>query len=269
MRTVPLHVAALVLYLLASVFYGAYLSLRTQRAIRIGRVSALFAVTVHTFAIGAFCLSTGQSPLDTQFGTLSATAWFTALIFLSAETLIRVPSLGALGGPICSLLLFGGLLHSPSVVRVTPELRNTIIRIHVPLAIISAAVFAVAGCCAVFYLWQYSVLKRPDRRGRFRSLPPLRTIDGFAMKLVGVGLPMLSLALALGIVRAIAGGLPGNWVTDPHTVLSFAAWALYTAFLVGRVGFGWRVSRSHYLLVVAFALVVALFFVPATTHHFS
>jgi len=268
--SVALHLVALALYLAAAVVYGANLSLKHHGHARRGRVLLALAVAVHTAAIGAVCVLTHRSPIATAFGSLSTTAWAIGIACLVVEASGRVPVMGALAAPLCCLLVFGGLLRPGPDLRMSRELQNSVVSVHVLLVLVSFAVFVLAGCCAAFYLWQYRLLRRrPHPHGLFRLLPPLDTLDTLAFRLVAFGLPLLSLGLVLGIARAASGGLEGAWKQDLHTLVSYALWILYAGYLAGRNTAGLRGTRGCYVLIAGVVVSLALFVLPTVTHRFS
>jgi ABC-type uncharacterized transport system permease subunit len=191
------------------------------------------------------------------------------LIYLPVEFLAKLPALGALAAPVATILLFAGVLRSRMSFATTPEIRSRIISIHVLIILFSFALFALAACCAIFYVWQYGILKHPDRRALFKRLPPLETVDSMAYHLVSFALPLLTLGLILGIVRAMHGGLKGNWIADPHTIMSMAVWFVYCGYLGARLAGGWRGTRLNYLLIAGLVVTLALYFVPSSTHRFT
>ena len=268
MSSLSIHGLALLAYVAASVLYGAGLALRSSDYTSRARIALILGAAVHTFGIGAFCVQTHQSPFTSAFATLSVASWVTVLIYVPIEARAKAPALGAVAAPLASLLLFRGILRSNALSPEAPEIRSAIISSHVFIVFISFALFAIAACCAVFYLWQYSALKHPDRRGLFRRLPPLETVDSLAFHLVAFALPLLTLGLALGIIRAANTGSP-QWWLDPHTLLSLLAWAVYTGYLAARVVAGWRGTRLNYLLLAGLVVTLAIFFVPSVTHRFS
>ncbi len=269
MSSLAIHALALVAYLGAAVLYGANLALRGNRHALIARGLFLAAIVLHTVGIGAFCVQTRESPFASSFGTLSVAGWIIALLYVPMEFLARVPAVGALAAPITCLLLFAGLLRSHRGLSLSPDIKSQVISVHVLMVLVSFGLFALAACCAVFYLWQYGALKHPDRRGLFRRLPPLETVDSAAYHLVAFALPLLTLGLALGIERAAHGALKGNWLTDPHTLVSFVTWMVYCAYILARTVAGWRGTRLNYLLIAGLAVTLALFFIPTTTHKFT
>lgn len=275
MMPAALHIAALLAYVIASVLYGANIALKNPYYVQRGRIAFALGVGLHTAAIGAFCLAVRQSPFANAYGMLSVAAWAVALVGLPVEALGRIPALGALAAPVSATLLFGALARVRSAaasVEVPSDIRSRVISLHVLLVLFSFALFALAACCAVFYVWQYALLKRPDSRQHalFRRLPPLETADSLAFHLVALALPLLTLGLILGIVRAMGSvSTSSAWYADVYTIMSFVAWAVYGLYLVTRLAAGWRGTRLNYLLIAGFVLTLALYFLPSTTHRFS
>lgn len=269
MSPIVLHGAALIAYVVAAVCYGANFALRTRTYIAWARSFFILGILIHTSAIGSFCITTHQGPFESSFGTLSVMAWAVALAYVPLEFLSRAPAIGALAAPVASLLLFAAVLNARAERYASPVVRSRIINFHILIVIVSFALFALAACCAVFYIWQYGALKHPDKRALFRKLPPLETVDSFAYHLVAFALPLLTLGLLLGIVRAASGGLKGNWLLDPHTIISIAMWLVYSGYLVARVAAGWRGTRLNYLLIAGLVVALAIFFVPSTAHRFT
>lgn len=266
---IPLHIGALCLYLLSAVLYGANLSTRVRSHLFLARMFYSAGLVLHTAAIGSFCLAAHLSPFTGGFGSLSVFAWAAALLFLPIEVKFNLPALGALAAPAGSLLLFFAMLRSRVAIRMNPHIHERIISLHVMLALFAFALFLIAAVCAAGWLWQYRLLKHPDKRGLFRKLPPLETLDGLAFKLVAFAMPLLTLALALGIVRAAEGALRPGWMTDMHTLVSMIAWIIYGIYMAARRLAGWRGSRLQYLLITGLAVSLLLLFVPGVSHRFG
>lgn len=266
MSPLLLHGIALLFYAAAAVNFSANLLLRKAEMERLPRLLLVIGVLAHTTAIGAFCVTVRQSPFASAFGTLSIAAWAIALLSLPLEFWKPAPSLGTLAMPVCCLMLFMGLLRAQPLPTNSPELRSSIISLHVLLILFSFALFALAACCAVFYVWQYRLLKRPHRGGLFRRLPSLEALDSLAYHLVAFALPMLTIGIVLGIARA--SGLPVHWLSDAKTIVSFMAWLVYGIYLLARTAAGWRGARLQYLLIVGLLVTVALYFIPSATHRF-
>src|SRR2546423_1775581 len=175
MLTIVAHAVALVVYAAAAAIYGANLALRASRYVVFGRALFLSAMAIHFGAIGFLCVQTHQSPFASTFGTLSIAAWAVAILYVPVELIVKVPALGALAAPIDCLLLFAAILRgsTASASQIEPQIvRSQIVNLHVMMVLVSFALFALAACCAAFYVWQYGALKHPDKRAVFRRLPP-------------------------------------------------------------------------------------------------
>lgn len=263
------HVIALLCYVAAGVMYGATLTLRQPKHAPPARVLFMVGVAAHTVAIGAFCTEFKVSPFASGYGTLSVASWVAALAYLPIELRKRAYALGAMAAPVCGLLLFAGLTRARTTASALPALKSGLTSLHVLLILLSFALFALAACCAAVYVWQYGLLKHPDRRGLFRRLPPLETLDSLAYHLVAFALPMLTLGLALGFVNVAALPRQSNPLLDPHTLMSFAAWLVYSVYLGARLLAGWRGTRLNYMLIVGLVVTLMIYFVPSTTHRFT
>jgi len=268
MTSAIVHLMALMFYIVSSIFYGSHLSLRAPWPLRHARFFFVLGFLFHTAAIGALCMQVQRSPFSSAFGTLSVAAWAIALFYLPAEFFWRLPSLGALAVPLSSVILFSALLRSHASIASDPTLQHSSTNIHVILILLSFALFSLAACCAIFYVWQYRLLKRHKPSGLFRRLPPLETVDSIALQLVAFALPLLTIGIALGAVVAVEGSLRRNWMVDPHTIASVVAWLVYGIYLGLRTVGGWRGTRPNYLLIAGLVVTIAIFFIPSSTHRF-
>ncbi|MEP6757319.1 MAG: cytochrome c biogenesis protein CcsA [Chthonomonadales bacterium] len=269
MNTIVLHIISLAFYIIASCCFIAELYLRKERLQRIGTGVAVAGAGIHTLAIGWWCATVHQTPFAANSGTLSVAAWILAISFLPVRRLTKIELLGAFAMPMCSLLTLFSLLRMSTSVSTLPYLRTSLTSLHVILILGSFALLLFAGCCALFYIWQYGQLKSPSQEGRRWQLPPLETVDHAAFGLVAVAHPILTVGLILGFVSSSSGIVVARPISDPHVILSLAAWALCSAYLVLRLAVGWRGSRINWILIGATVLSILLYFLPSTTHRFS
>jgi ABC-type transport system involved in cytochrome c biogenesis permease subunit len=285
MNSTWLTALAFAIYLAAAVCYGAFLFLRAPSAptalpdanvpmsvARFGRPLLLAALAIHFLAIGAHCMATRRSPFASEFGTLSVAAWIIALVFAAFDLRVRLPAVGAVALLLASLLLSWGLAHARGPVAPTPALKGHLVTLHVLAILASFALFVLAFGCAMLYLVQNRLLKERNIKGLFRRLPPLETLDSVAYHAVAVALPLLTVGLALGILRAIEGGVSGSpqrsWLLDAHTLASIGTWFLYVVYLAARLLTGWRGVRLQYILIAGLFVALALYFVPSSMHQF-
>lgn len=259
---------AFLLYVAAGIAYGSSLTAQTDRVTRLPRTLMSVGALVHLLGIGLLCSNRGTPLFSTAVGMLSVASFGVVLLYLLAEWKTRLAALGTAAAPIAAILLFAGILRSNTRGPMEAGVRSGIISTHVLMILFSFALFALSACCALFYLWQYRHLKRPDATGWFRRLPPLQSVDRLGFLLVGLAMPLLTMGLALGIVRAATSPTGGNWLSDPHTLMSLTAWLVYSAYLGLRLIAGWHGQRLQYLLLIGLGLTLALYFLPSSTHRF-
>ena len=271
--SVLLTLISLVLYLFAAGFYGTRLLLpdAQEKSLSVPRWLVRVGIVVQFFAIGAYCITVKRSPFAGMFGTLSFAGWSIAIAFAVFELRLRVGVAGAIALLCASMFLFRALLFSGEVASTDTVLRNPLITIHVAAILISFGLFVVAFAASLLYLCQDRELKRKRVRPAFRRLPSLQTLDKTAWSAVAVALPLMTIGLALGMVRVFGTGLahtPAQWFLDPHTIMSFLAWGVYIFYIGARLGAGWYGNRLQYILIIGMALVLSLTFAPSLPHKF-
>jgi len=120
--------------------------------------------------------------------------------------------------------------------------------LHVGMLTAAFAGFTLAAGLAALYLWQEHRLKgrAPDIL-RMR-LPPLASLEFLAWRTILVSLPLLTLGLAIGVIRQRRDG--GTF--DQREILTLLAWIVYGGFLAARP----TGRRAACLALGGFALVV-------------
>ena len=132
-------------------------------------------------------------------------------------------------------------------------------RVHITLATVGVAIFALASALSVIYLVEDRTLKKK----RFDTLSfrdkgaPLEALDQNVHRLVWLGFPVFTAALVLGLIW---GTRRGAGFDRPEYPLAFITWAAFAALLITRTAYGWRGRRSARLTLVGFgaALLVLL-----------
>jgi ABC-type uncharacterized transport system permease subunit len=275
---------ALAFYLLATVCYTAGIFLRaaaspaifpistTHSITHFGRPLVLAGIALQFAAIGVWCVTTHRTPFASNFGTLSLTAWAMAMAFLILDWRINLPAVGVVTLPAACVALFLGILKSRAPLVESPLLTGQLVSMHVLAVLFSFGLLTVAAICSALYMVQNRQLRRHHVRGMLRRLPPLETLDRTAYQAVAFALPLLTLGILLGFTRVFGDGLahsPVEWLRDPHVLTSLAAWLLYVFYLGSRLAAGWRGVRVQYILLVGFVVLLAIYFVPTTTHRFE
>jgi ABC-type uncharacterized transport system permease subunit len=132
----------------------------------------------------------------------------------------------------------------------TDERYSTLfLALHVGLLLAGFAGLALAAALAGLYLWQERRLKGRSAGLVRLGAPALVTVEALVGRTVAVSFPALTLGIAVGLARARE--------LDATIAVTLLAWVVYAVFLALRFRAGWRGRRAAYLVLAAFALVVA------------
>lgn len=251
--------AEILAYGLAAALYLVHLFANKGPAARVARVALAVAVALQLTEIGIRCLQR-QNPVSSTPEAVAFVAFLIACGTLVAAVRYRLAAAGAFGVPASLVLL---LLARVVPAEMDAPRMTALGRVHIFLATLGVAVFALAAVLALLYLVQERRLKRKmfDQAGREA---PLATLDRLALRCVSVGFPVFTVALLTGALWiARLGGLATPEARRPEYLLAAAAWLAFGTLLVARVGAGWRGRRAAWLTLGGFGatLVVLVFYV--------
>jgi cytochrome c-type biogenesis protein CcsB len=202
-----------------------------------------------------------------EVGTISLTgfaergALFTCLltgVFLLTQSRYRLSILGAVVGPIGFIGALVALVAHGGVQDVPPGLRSPWLPIHVTLAFLGNAAFALACMVSLIYLWQERRLKAHSVNQFVRNLPSLETLDDINFRVLTWGFVLLTLSILSGVLWAeLSYGRLWSW--EPRTIWTSIIWLIYALLLHGRVTVGWGGRRAAALTVVGFCVLFVSF----------
>lgn len=214
-----------------------------------GAVLHAIAVASQSFAIGHLAVA--------NFGeAMSFLALLLVTVFLGVQWRGPLVALGAVVAPLafslglCASALGGGSQPLP------PSLQSAWLPVHVTLAFLGDAVFALAFSASALYLLQERRLKTRRGRGPLPHLPSLETLDRLNYSCLVWGLVLLTLGIVTGIVWAHEAWDRYTWATDPKLVISLVVWAIYVVLLQGRMTAGWRGRWAAQLTIAGFAVIL-------------
>jgi cytochrome c-type biogenesis protein CcsB len=224
----------------------------------IGKFAALLAWFGVAFQAASILLRTvaaGRLPLSNMYEFSSTFILLAAVVYLLFERWYGVRQLGAIVLPlIVAMAAYVWLLPADlrEVDALIPALQNTpLMTVHVSMAILAYATFAVAFAAAVLFLIA--------NRWRVSWLPSADLLDDLGFRAVTIGFPAMALVLILGSVWAYrAWGTYWQW--DPKETAALFTWLLYGVYLHTRSLRGWRGNRSAIILLIAFGAVVFTYF---------
>lgn len=158
------------------------------------------------------------------------------------------------------VLLLGGATLA-FYVEVTPlmdPLRSVWLVIHVFVASLATALFAIACGLSVTQLLQHRRENRPSvttRRGLLRTLPTSENLEALAYRFAIIGFIFWTFTLIAGAIWA-NDSWGRFWGFDTKEVWTFIIWVLYAGYIHARATRGWRGNRSAWLSIVGFAAVL-------------
>lgn len=246
-------------YLLGAVL-GLVAVLRERRHSRAAMYLILaVGYTFQTFGLYLRGIAVHGCPLGNKFELVQFTAWSAATLYLVIGPAFRLSLLG-FGTALLTAILSVVALLTPSwdaTVRTHIFGGNAWIEFHAALALFSYGVFGLLALVSVMYLLRDYGLRNKRIGGAFTFLPSIRDLDQMGLRLLGAGVVLLALSLAVGSVW---------WRQDPATVNApkllatvsvFLAYALaFTLRCLGRLS-GRRWAQACAILYLAALLSIA------------
>ncbi len=247
--------AAVIGYVCATGLALAYLVQREELVYRLSALATMAAWAAHTVALISLAVETGRPPLGSLPEAVSVAVWVAVLLEMWAERQYGLKVLGAFVLPVVVVLSFKVSVTPAVDLREIPALGGAWIWVHIALALVGIAAFVLNFAGALMYLLQERQLKTKRLGAFYYRLPDLETLDRLTYRTLVLGFPFLTTGLILGAVWASTAW--GSLFTlDPIVVLSFVAWAIYAATLLGRAVGAWRGRRAAYFAIVGFAALV-------------
>jgi ABC-type uncharacterized transport system permease subunit len=245
-------VVAAALYAGAAVLYLAYLWGRHERLASIAGMVLVAAAAVHMADVAAHCIK-GQHPGTSVREAVSFLSFVIVATYLVMGRRLQLGAVGALVAPATLLLIIAA--------RVTPAAApqqgiGVLGRIHISMAVLGVALFAVAALASVLYLVQARQLKNKSFGLLFHRGPPLELLDTVVQRCVNVGFPIFTLAVILGAVWMARLGKAA--LTTPQYGLALVTWFAFAGLLLTRTVAGWHGRRSALFAIFGFTTSLAV-----------
>ena len=250
--------ATLLVYFVATLLY--LIGVITRRE-PLGKVAKWILVTgfaVHCATLVARWLATGLTPAASLYEALSFFAWALVGTYLLFDLRYRIAVLGAFVCPLALVLMIGGTAAPKQIPVANPVLDSWWFPVHVTLAFLGYAVFAVAAMAGVMYLLQERRVKNKQFSGLFYRLPSLDTLDSINYKCLTFGFPLMTMGIISGAIWANSAW-GGYWRWDPKETGALVIWFLYAALLHGRLTIGWRGRRAAIFAIIGFLFLLTTF----------
>jgi HemX protein len=192
----------------------------------------------------------GQCPMKSLPDILVFISWSMVLLYFLVGSAYRLSLLGVFTGPmVAGLLALSTVL--PGAFEAYPAKAKIValVELHVAVALVAYAAFAMAAVTGVMYLLQERMLKSHRIGQMFFQLPPIRELARAILRLVLLGLGLLS--VALGLTFALE---PSVAVTGSKVVFAWGVWGLYAVIAVLMWRHVMSPRRMAWLAVAGFAL---------------
>lgn len=181
----------------------------------------------------------------------------TVLVYLFASLGRNVSSLGIIVLPIgLAGLLTGYLVPGPELLLHHPPAS---LASHLGIALLAFAVLCIATAqAALLYIQEQQLHSRNPGR-LFTALPPLQTMESNLLQLNKLGVALLTINLATGMLSSLQ--VYGKLLDfNHHILLSIIAWLGYSALLVGHKVYGWRGKIAAKWTILAFLVLLMAYF---------
>ncbi|MFF0909298.1 c-type cytochrome biogenesis protein CcsB [Microbacterium enclense] len=164
-----------------------------------------------------------------------------------------------------AIVMLGGatLAYHVDVVPLADPLKSVWLVIHVFVAILATALFALAFGLSVVQLMQSrrerklvgAPVDATPRRSFLRTLPSSDDLESLAYRFAIVGFIFWTFTLIAGAIWA-NDAWGRFWGFDTKEVWTFVIWVLYAGYIHARATRGWRGTRSAWLSIIGFTAVL-------------
>ena len=254
-----LFLITFILYILATLFYFAFLFSKKEGAAKRGLGIASLGFIIHTLALILRTFESGHAPFTNMYESLSFFAWASILAYVLVEFRYKIQK----AEPYFMLFVVAvmALASSPLIPKgampLVPALQSYWLWLHVSVTLLGEAFFAVAFITSIMYL----VADSREKKGKARkSGLTSERLDSISYRCVALGFPLFTLGgLVFGMVWAYkAWGSYWSW--DPKETWSLITWFVFALYLHTRIVMGWKGRRSAFVAIIGFLAAMFTYF---------
>jgi len=250
-----MSVSQLLLLLATLAFAGgavhAVMALRAERwrESRWHWVPMLAGFALLTGFLSARGQEVGQCPMKSLSDILVFISWSMVLLYFLVGSAYRLSLQGLFTAPLVVALNVLAVAVPDAFPAYDAKAKIVaLVELHAAVALVAYAAFAMAAVTGVMFLLQERLLKSHRIGQLFFQLPPIQELARAILRLVLLGLGLLSVALGLSF------GLESSTVSGSKLIFAWGVWGLYAviALLMWRHVMSPR--RTAWLAVAGFAL---------------
>ena len=233
----------------------AYASARTTRAatwgVRLGWLAQTALLAVQAARADGF-------PWSDWAGSLNLFVWLVVGAYLIWGCRPRFRLLGLAVMPLAAVLFLVARLGGGTHGRAGSGYGSLFLVLHVGFVLAAFAGFTLAAGLAGLYLWQERRFKSRAADVLRLRLPPLASLERLTRRTIVVSMPLLTLGLAAGVVRARRD----HASFDALEAVTVLTWLVYGGILALRPSG----RRGAYLALGGFGLVIVARLALAGSH---
>ncbi len=247
-------------YVVGTVIFTAYLFKHAPRLVTTGKYVLCAGFVAHSATILARWIEAGRTPATNFHESLTFFAWVTVGVYLLFFRKYKLSVLGAFVTPFALLLLITAAFMSRDITPLHPMLESNWLPVHIVIAFLGNAFFALSFFIGLMYIIQDGYLKRRKLEGIYYVLPSLNVLDDLGYKCISIGFSLLTLTIITGAIWSQY--TIGSYFELKHRqIFSLIAWILYAALLHGRMTSGWRGRKASIISCIAFGVLIASYLI--------
>lgn len=261
------HEIILVIYLISILCYFIDFVRKSYKIRELGIYTLGIVWILQTISLSIYMTSHSHIPLNSLFDVFFFLAWIIISISLILNV-VKVLSfsvffLNVIGFVLLMMNTFQPEHYSTNGQRVT--IINELLLIHIGLAVLSYAFFALAFVNALLYIIQYRNLREKKFDQKYFRIGSVATLETIVFYSSLSGLIILIFSIILGAQWGFYA-VGESIFTDPKVILSTIITILYSMFVIVRLNQWLKSIHLIYFNIVLFCLcMINLFF----TAHFT
>jgi len=165
------------------------------------------------------------------------------------------------------LLLYFAISANTQLPESGIQFVHEILVAHIVLALISYALFTISFLFSLMYMIQYHFLKDKKNVKWIKKFGDLKKLDQYSFTLNTIGVPLLLIAIILGIVWAYVSGSAFFWL-DTKTIGSVLVFLVYIGYLFFRLFLRYQGIRLTVYNAAAFFILFVNYFVSSSLSDF-
>ncbi|WP_050615950.1 cytochrome C assembly family protein [Bacillus testis] len=253
--------AAVVLYALSVLLYFIDFLHTNRKANHFAFWLLSIVWLLQTIFLFLYVVKTGRFPVLTIFEGLYFYVWVLISLSFILNRWLRIDFIvfftNVLGFTIMAIHTFAPEQMSSQIMA--RQLESELLFIHVTIAILAYGAFTLSGVFSLLYLIQYDLLKRKKWGKRLRRLGDLSQLEKLSYMLNMIGVPLLFIALVLGLIWAHIKLPNVSWL-DVKIVGSFVVILMYSFYLYIKQREKLYGKPLAYINLLAFLIVLVNFF---------